>query len=53
MKSSITYTFSIKYCGSIIEDNGMDGACTMHGKRKNKYKILVGKAEGKELLMAV
>jgi hypothetical protein len=41
MKSSIIYTFYIKYYGSITEENDMDRACTLHGDRRNKYKILV------------
>jgi hypothetical protein len=29
----------------------MGGACSEHGRVKNEYKILVGKPEGKRLLV--
>jgi hypothetical protein len=37
------------YNDQVKEDN-MGRACSMHGEKKNEYRILVGKPEGKKPL---
>jgi hypothetical protein len=33
-----------------VEEDEMDGACSMNGEKRNAYRLLVGKPEGKRLL---
>jgi len=36
-----------RFSGDQIEKNEMDGACGVYGERRGKYRVLVGKPEGK------
>ena len=39
------------YSDDQIKNNGMRGACSTYGERKDAYKILVGKRDGKRPLI--
>ena len=45
------YSPNITYSDNQIKNNGMRGACSTYGERKDAYKILVGKPDGKRPLL--
>jgi hypothetical protein len=50
MRSLRVYTLHQIMVGGKIEENEMDGACSMYRERRGVYRVLVRKPEGKRPL---
>jgi hypothetical protein len=35
------------YYNALIKKDGIGGVCSTHGKKRNRYKLLIRKTEGK------